>query len=78
MNVVVYHGSATARNLIVDTEFYYKDAKGLPIPSIYKFDVVLTTYEMAMSGMPQLKPIHWRACVLDEAHKLKNKVIFSF
>ncbi|ORY40365.1 hypothetical protein BCR33DRAFT_740236 [Rhizoclosmatium globosum] len=73
MNVIVYHGRETSRNLIVETEFYYRDSNHDTIPDIYKVDVVLTTYEMAMSGMAQLKPINWRCCVLDEAHKLKNK-----
>lgn len=43
------------------------------MPGIYKFDVLLTTYEMIMSGAPHLRPIKWRAAVLDEAHRLKNK-----
>ncbi|KAJ3031256.1 UNVERIFIED_CONTAM: choline dehydrogenase 7 [Siphonaria sp. JEL0065] len=73
MNVVVYHGRETARNLIVETEFYYRDANHEIVADIYKFDVVLTTYEMAMSGMSQLRPINWRCVVLDEAHRLKNK-----
>lgn len=73
LNVVVYHGKDSARNLIVDTEFYYRDTNGNAVPQIFKFDVVLTTYEMAMSGLAQLKPIPWRCCVLDEAHKLKNQ-----
>ncbi len=50
MNVVVYHGSNAARNLIVETEFYYKDLQGQYVPGIYKFDVLLTTYEMTMAG----------------------------
>ncbi|KAJ3367504.1 choline dehydrogenase 7 [Kappamyces sp. JEL0680] len=73
MNVIVYHGNQTARNLLVETEFYFRDAKGNLDPSMFKFDVLLTTYEMAMAGAAQLRPIHWRAGVLDEAHKLKNK-----
>jgi len=73
MNICVYHGKDTARNLCVDSEFYFKDENGITDPLLYKFDVVLTTYEMAMSGFSQLKPIHWRCCILDEAHKLKNK-----
>ncbi|RKP00448.1 hypothetical protein CXG81DRAFT_13223, partial [Caulochytrium protostelioides] len=73
MNVVTYHGGQMSRNLIVETEFYYRDVRGHVIPGIYKFDVVLTTYEMAMSGASQLRPIPWMACVLDEAHRLKNK-----
>ncbi|KAI8914962.1 SNF2 family N-terminal domain-containing protein [Powellomyces hirtus] len=73
MNVVVYHGRDTARNLIVETEFYYRDTQAHPIAGIYKFDIILTTYEMAMSGASQLRPIPWRCVVLDEAHRLKNK-----
>lgn len=40
----------------------------------HKFDVVITTYEMAMSGATALKSVgEWRAVVVDEAHRLKNK-----
>jgi SNF2 family DNA or RNA helicase len=42
MNVVVYHGRDVARNLIIETEFYYRDSAGKPLPDIYKFDIVLT------------------------------------
>ncbi|KAI9002707.1 SNF2 family N-terminal domain-containing protein [Gaertneriomyces semiglobifer] len=73
MNVVVYHGRDVSRNLIVETEYYFRDERGRPIPNIYKFDIVLTTYEMAMVGVNHLKPVPWRCCVLDEAHRLKNK-----
>jgi chromodomain helicase DNA binding protein 8/chromodomain-helicase-DNA-binding protein 7 len=73
MNVVVYHGNQNSRNLLVETEFHFRDEKGDFIPGIYKFDVLLTTYEMAMSGAAQLRPIKWRVAVLDEAHRLKNK-----
>ncbi|KAJ3128561.1 Chromodomain helicase DNA binding protein, partial [Physocladia obscura] len=73
MNVVVYHGRDTARNLIVETEFYYRDNQHQIVANIYKFDVILTTYEMAASGMSQLRPINWRCIVLDEAHRLKYK-----
>ncbi|KAJ3193623.1 choline dehydrogenase 7 [Irineochytrium annulatum] len=74
LNVVVYHGNDTSRNLIVETEFYYRDGKNQIMPNVFKFDVILTTYEMAMSGLSQLKPIFWRCVVLDEAHRLKNKL----
>ena len=73
MNVICFHGNQASRNLIVETEFYFKDEKGKYISGIYKFDVLLTTYEMIISGATQLKPIKWRAVVLDEAHRLKNK-----
>ncbi|KAJ1925479.1 hypothetical protein IWQ60_004528 [Tieghemiomyces parasiticus] len=73
LNVLVYHGGATARDLIVGTEFYYKDAAGRTIPHLYKFDVIITTYEMVTAGAPHLRPIPWRIAVFDEAHRLKNK-----
>ncbi|KAJ1344461.1 hypothetical protein BSLG_001021 [Batrachochytrium salamandrivorans] len=57
MNVVVYHGNQPSRNLIVETEYYYRDETGAIIPDMLKFDVILTTYEMAMSGAAQLRPI---------------------
>jgi SNF2 family DNA or RNA helicase len=73
MNLVTFHGNNISRNLIVETEFYYRDEDGNAIPGIYKFDVLLTTYEMALSAASQLRPIQWRCVVLDEAHRLKNK-----
>ncbi|KAJ1656324.1 hypothetical protein IWQ61_004080 [Dispira simplex] len=73
LNVLVYHGSVTSRNLIVDTEYYYKDAEGHTIPHYYKFDAIITTYEMIAAGSSHLQPIPWRVAVFDEAHRLKNK-----
>jgi chromodomain helicase DNA binding protein 8/chromodomain-helicase-DNA-binding protein 7 len=73
MNVICFHGNQASRNLIVETEFYFKDSKGSLMPGIFKFDVLLTTYEMVISGAAQLRPIPWRCVVLDEAHRLKNK-----
>ncbi|KAG0011179.1 choline dehydrogenase 6 [Entomortierella chlamydospora] len=72
MNVVVFHGNIPSRNLIVDTEYYYKDAMGQIVPNLYKFDVLITTYEMIVAASAMLKPVAWRAIVVDEAHRLKN------
>ncbi|KAF8976792.1 Chromodomain-helicase-DNA-binding protein 9 [Entomortierella lignicola] len=72
MNVIVFHGNQPSRNLLVDTEFYYKDAQGQIVPGLYKFDVLITTYEMIVAASAQLKPIAWRSIVVDEAHRLKN------
>ncbi|KAI8883742.1 hypothetical protein K501DRAFT_86912 [Backusella circina FSU 941] len=73
LNVIDYRGSTMARSLIMETEFHYQDMEGRPIPQKYKFDVLITTYEMASAGAPTLKDIPWRCGIFDEAHRLKNK-----
>ncbi|RCI00137.1 hypothetical protein CU097_010915 [Rhizopus azygosporus] len=73
LNVVDFRGSNFARNLIIETEFYYQDAEANNIPGKYKFDVLITTYEMASASAMTLKDIPWRCGVFDEAHRLKNK-----
>ena len=72
MNVIVYHGSQTSRNMIQEYEMYYKE-DGEKIEDIYKFHVLITTYECIISDIMDLKDISWRACVIDEAHRLKNQ-----
>lgn len=50
LNVIDFRGSNQARNLIVETEFHYKDMQGNTIPNRYKFDVLITTYEMVSAA----------------------------
>lgn len=71
MNIVVFRGRDASRTLIVDGEFYYRSEDDSIVPNYYKFDVLLTTYDMVND--PSLRSIPWRCAVLDEAHKLKNK-----
>ncbi|KAI8091622.1 SNF2 family N-terminal domain-containing protein [Thamnidium elegans] len=73
LNVIDYRGSVLSRSLLVETEFYYKDVQSKPIPNRFKFDVLITTYEMASVGAPHIKDIPWKCAVFDEAHRLKNK-----
>ena len=73
MNVIVYHGSQTSRNMIQEYEIHYKDEAGDKIDDIYKFNVLITTYECIITDIMDLKDISWRACVIDEAHRLKNQ-----
>ncbi|KXS22506.1 hypothetical protein M427DRAFT_130174 [Gonapodya prolifera JEL478] len=72
LNVVVFRGRETTRHLIVGTEFYYVTAQGSFHTNIYKFDVILTTYEMATIAAPQLQKIDFAVAVIDEAHRLKS------
>ncbi|KAL3944902.1 MAG: hypothetical protein SGBAC_000993 [Bacillariaceae sp.] len=79
LNVVLYHGSADARDFLVKQEFYYTDqfmpkatAMKLKKQHITKFHILITTYEVAMKDANILSKIRWRALVVDEAHRLKN------
>ncbi|XP_042238022.1 chromodomain-helicase-DNA-binding protein 7-like isoform X2 [Homarus americanus] len=73
LNIIVYHGSQSSRNMILEYEMYYKDEKGQRIPNVYKFNVLITTFEVIISDCLDLKEIHWRCCIIDEAHRLKNR-----
>ncbi|KAJ8421601.1 hypothetical protein Cgig2_025730 [Carnegiea gigantea] len=87
MNVVMYVGSAQARSVIREYEFYYpKKSKSMKLKKKksgqitsdskqerIKFDVLLTSYEMINLDSISLKPIKWECMVVDEGHRLKNK-----
>ncbi|KAM6421419.1 LOW QUALITY PROTEIN: chromodomain-helicase-DNA-binding protein 8 [Rhynochetos jubatus] len=73
MNSIVYHGSLASRQMIQQYEMYCKDARGRLIPGAYKFDALITTFEMILSDCPELREIEWRCVVIDEAHRLKNR-----
>lgn len=48
-------------------------SQGNTIPGVLKFHGVITTFEMIMADCPELKKLHWRCVVIDEAHRLKNR-----
>uniref|UniRef100_A0A672FZW8 Chromodomain helicase DNA binding protein 6 n=1 Tax=Salarias fasciatus TaxID=181472 RepID=A0A672FZW8_SALFA len=73
MNVIVYHGSQISRQMILQYEMFHRDPQGNTIPGILKFHGVITTFEMIMADCPELKKLHWRCVVIDEAHRLKNR-----
>lgn len=60
--------------MILEYEMYYKDDKGNRIPNVFKFNVLITTFEVIISDCLELKEIQWRCCIIDEAHRLKNRV----
>jgi chromodomain-helicase-DNA-binding protein 7 len=79
INCIVLHGNGEARDLILEHEFYYQEpfvskaeAAALKRASSYKFDVILTTYEVVMRDLRVFQKIDWKMLIVDEAHKLKN------
>ena len=47
--------------------------QGHPIPDIFRFHVLITTYEVIISDLEQLRKVDWRVAIIDEAHRLKNR-----
>uniref|UniRef100_K3X0Z6 Uncharacterized protein n=1 Tax=Globisporangium ultimum (strain ATCC 200006 / CBS 805.95 / DAOM BR144) TaxID=431595 RepID=K3X0Z6_GLOUD len=75
MNCVVYHdseGGADIRAFMREQEFYYA-SDVYKKRGIYKFNVLVTSYQTLMADAEYLEAIHWRYVVIDEAHKLKNR-----
>ncbi|XP_038222216.1 chromodomain-helicase-DNA-binding protein 7-like isoform X1 [Zerene cesonia] len=73
MNVIVYHGSQQSKSMIQEYEFFYKNENGEPIKEITKFNVLITTFEIIVTDFQELRSFNWRICVIDEAHRLKNR-----
>ena len=73
MNTVVFQGNRESRDLITRYEFYYYDESGRVIPNLYKFNVLITTYETIIAEAPLLSNINWQCMVVDEGHRLKNR-----
>eukprot|EP01088_Endostelium_zonatum_P017641 TRINITY_DN530_c0_g1_i3.p1 TRINITY_DN530_c0_g1~~TRINITY_DN530_c0_g1_i3.p1 ORF type:complete len:1581 (-),score=597.97 TRINITY_DN530_c0_g1_i3:89-4312(-) len=75
LNVVVFHGSDAARKLIKKHEWEfdkYPHAKSKRKDIVYKFEVIITTYEVVLSEANALGKIEWQYLVIDEGHRLKN------
>ncbi|OQR87370.1 chromodomain-helicase-DNA-binding protein [Achlya hypogyna] len=79
MNVCVYH-DVGERN----TKYSGKDLRALirsqtwhypsmpTTKSVFKFNVLLTTFETILADFEEFEAVHWRLVVVDEAHRLKS------
>ncbi|KAL0709458.1 hypothetical protein Bca4012_016436 [Brassica carinata] len=73
LNVVEYHGGAKARAIIREYEWHGKGSTGATKKMTpYKFNVLLTTYEMVLADSSHLRGVPWEVLVVDEGHRLKN------
>mmetsp|Transcript_1235 Transcript_1235/g.1738 ORF Transcript_1235/g.1738 Transcript_1235/m.1738 type:complete len:2914 (-) Transcript_1235:233-8974(-) len=88
MHPVVYHGSSASRDVIRKYEwdkFLPEDINGNEdmdtkgtvnlqrVPGRYRFNILITTYEMVLRDAERLNNIHWACMIVDEAHRLKNR-----
>ncbi|XP_039796181.1 protein CHROMATIN REMODELING 4-like isoform X2 [Panicum virgatum] len=73
LNVVEYHGSARSRSIIRQYEWHAGDASQIgKLKRSYKFNVLLTTYEMVLVDAAYLRSVSWEVLIVDEGHRLKN------
>jgi chromodomain-helicase-DNA-binding protein 4/chromodomain-helicase-DNA-binding protein 5 len=73
LNVVEYHGSARSRSIIRQYEWHAGDASQIgKSKRSYKFNVLLTTYEMVLVDAAYLRSVSWEVLIVDEGHRLKN------
>ena len=49
-------------------EFYTGRSSG----RLYKFEVLITTFELVLKDAPTLGKVKWNYLMVDEAHRLKN------
>uniref|UniRef100_A0A671RHH9 Chromodomain-helicase-DNA-binding protein 1-like n=1 Tax=Sinocyclocheilus anshuiensis TaxID=1608454 RepID=A0A671RHH9_9TELE len=66
INVVVYLGDISSRNMIRTHEWMHPQTKRL------KFNILLTTYEILLKDKSFLGNVSWAFIGVDEAHRLKN------
>ncbi|KAM9841440.1 chromodomain-helicase-DNA-binding protein 1 [Aulostomus maculatus] len=66
MNIVVYLGDISSRNMIRTHEWMHVLNKRL------KFNILLTTYEILLKDKSFLGSVNWAFIGVDEAHRLKN------
>ncbi|EGC28868.1 hypothetical protein DICPUDRAFT_4822, partial [Dictyostelium purpureum] len=62
LRVVKFHGSKEEREEIKRNSLIFK-----------KFDVCITTYEVAIREKAAFKKFSWRYIIIDEAHRIKNE-----
>jgi len=71
MNAIVFHGNVRARDVILQYEWTYA---GMSVRSgLFKWHVLITTYEIILQEANRLRGIPWAVIVVDEAHRLKNR-----
>ena len=70
LNCVLYHGSVSSRDIIRKCEWRFANSK--KYKQLYKFQILLVSYQTILSDMNILSKIKWQYLIVDEGHRLKN------
>lgn len=65
LNVILYQGDKDSRSCIREHEFYTSTKRVL-------FDVLVTSFELAMVDNFVLQKFKWSSVIVDEGHRIKN------
>ena len=63
---------------ILTNFFEFTNNVGKIIPDVFKFHVLITTYEFLITDIMELREIDWRFCVIDKAHRQLHKISNRF
>jgi len=67
-----FYGTQDERRVIKDHLWYVRDTNGNKFKNVYKFEVVVTTYDVLLLESTTLAGPDWRCLVMDEGHRVKN------
>ncbi len=76
LNAILYHGSQSDRDAIIDHEMLFAQAKGKPVvtngETLHKPQIIITTPGAVIEHFHPFKDFHFSMLVVDEAQRLKN------
>eukprot|EP01116_Phalansterium_solitarium_P023010 TRINITY_DN7854_c0_g1_i1.p1 TRINITY_DN7854_c0_g1~~TRINITY_DN7854_c0_g1_i1.p1 ORF type:complete len:1741 (+),score=694.83 TRINITY_DN7854_c0_g1_i1:185-5407(+) len=73
MAVTVFHGTKEQREMIRTHDWLVRDNKGAFVKGVYKWELLITTYEMVVQETALLASVEWECLILDEGHRIKNQ-----
>jgi hypothetical protein len=60
--------------MLQEYEMFYKDESGRRIADVYKFRVLVTTFEIIISDCELLSSVDWRCLIIDEAIEEEKQI----
>jgi len=73
LHPIIYHGDATSRDVLREFEFHVRDSNNKKMTNTYRFNILISTFDMLQRDPNTFGRIQFELLVVDEAHKMKNK-----